>query len=637
MQRSLRVLAPFKVFVALMLMIVSIIAHVAPAHAQADTYVSEISGDELSWTDDWTPAENTPSVDDGFERFALNGNAGIVIVDWIEGSGIDAQVAETLASLTLGEETFELIDSGVTDSGAAYAFGVNAAEDFDFAIVTYVEEVGGVVRGQTFATDMATVDIALPVAQETVLFNGEPSFAGIASASEDGIELGTPDTGGSDDGEEDPSDDTTDNGADAADDGAEDTTDDGGEEDPTEESSGGSASDNELTIEMTGSEIGWSDDWELEDSLVQSDQDFESVGFINGAWIQAISFMPTGIDLDGARDAFLEGFAGDDVAIQVVDRGSYDNVSYSLDLAEIEGTLFGLFTVYIDDGEFVRSYATLSLESELGEGVDFAAGSITIDGEPIYTGVEGTGLQALIDTAAENFTPTDTVAVDDDGATEESDEPTEEATEEDEDPTEEATEEDEDPTEEATEEDEDPTEESTSGDDEDLEALGLVDTGQYESPQWGTTIDWTRDFELSESDSGPGITSDEDGGVDTVSLSWTDSADGLSSISLTVAESSGSDMAELEEFYTSDDFTSLFTGDTGEVVDSDSTETSTAVLIESESGLLYYFGANEVDGGDTLVTYVAIIDASEGADFQAAVTDGIEVDGEPIMDLLEVE
>src|SRR5690606_11394911 len=139
----------------------------------------------------------------------------------------------------------------------------------------------------------------------------------------------------------------------------------------------------------------------------------ESVGFINGAKIQSILYLPSGIDLEDARDTFLEGFAGEDIQLQTLDRGAYDNVSYSLDLSMVGDALFGLFTVYIDNADYVRSYATLAPYAALGEAVDDASASITIDGDPIYGGVQGSGLQSLIDASAGDFNPTEVVETDD--------------------------------------------------------------------------------------------------------------------------------------------------------------------------------------------------------------------------------
>jgi hypothetical protein len=170
------------------------------------------------------------------------------------------------------------------------------------------------------------------------------------------------------------------------------------EPDDGKEPSGGSGEvdGNTYVLELNGAEIAWVDPWEFDDSLNSVEDDFESMGLVGGTYIQSILFLPTGVDLEESRDAFLEGFAGDDIAVQEIDRGAYDNVSYSLDRAQISDVIFGLFTVYIDDGENVRSFATLAPEANLGDAVDLAATTITIDGEPIYSGVTGSGLQDLI-------------------------------------------------------------------------------------------------------------------------------------------------------------------------------------------------------------------------------------------------
>jgi hypothetical protein len=171
----------------------------------------------------------------------------------------------------------------------------------------------------------------------------------------------------------------------------------------------GLVDDTTYIVDLNNEEITWDEPWVFEESLNVIEADTESLGFMSETYIQSILYLPSGIDLEESRDAFLEGFASDDVAIQEVDRGAYDNVSYSLDLAEIDNALLGLFTLYIDRNDYVVSFATLAPAEELGEAVDLAADTIEIEGEPIYDGVEGAGLQDLVDASAEDFKPTDTV------------------------------------------------------------------------------------------------------------------------------------------------------------------------------------------------------------------------------------
>jgi hypothetical protein len=171
----------------------------------------------------------------------------------------------------------------------------------------------------------------------------------------------------------------------------------------------GLVDDSTYVLELNGDEIEWESPWEYAEDLNYVDDGSESVGFISGAQIQSILYLPSGIDLEDARDSFLEAFAGEDVELQTIDRGAYSNVSYSLDLAQFDDILFGLFTVYIDDDQYVRSYATLAPYTDLGDAVDDAADSITINGETIYSGVEGSGLQDLVDANAGDFAPTDVV------------------------------------------------------------------------------------------------------------------------------------------------------------------------------------------------------------------------------------
>jgi hypothetical protein len=126
--------------------------------------------------------------------------------------------------------------------------------------------------------------------------------------------------------------------------------------------------------------------------------------------------------------------------------------------------------------------------------------SIEIGGEPLLGGVDGAEVQEQLEEGEAIPFPTPSGEPDseeeDTSDNEDKKLPDEEDAEDDPAPTEESDQEEPAPTEESGQDDEEPapTEES----DADLEDLGLTGTGEYESPQYGSIVEWGSDWEVAE-------------------------------------------------------------------------------------------------------------------------------------------
>lgn len=218
-------------------------------------------------------------------------------------------------------------------------------------------------------------------------------------------------------------------------------------------------------------------------------------------------------------------------------------------------------------------------------------------------------------------------AVDDDPATEE-------ATEEPFDPaTGEATEEPFDPaTEEATEEPFDPAEQAG-----DWEAAGLIDDQSYESPQFGYTLEWSRDWAVDVYYDPP-VISDEDIEQDIVYLLWTGGPDeeAYAILGGQTANRGGPD-GDVEEWLDPDFIEATWEPhlDVEALLD-DTTRDAGAVLysvVDSEDpgGFVFYtiYQSIELEDGTTLyLTFSAGEDVVEDA--YASWASDLEVDGAPI-------
>lgn len=200
-------------------------------------------------------------------------------------------------------------------------------------------------------------------------------------------------------------------------------------------------------------------------------------------------------------------------------------------------------------------------------------------------------------------------------------------------------------TEEATEEPFDPAEESS-----DWEAAGLIDDQSYESPQFGYTLDWSRDwavdvyYDLPDEDLQP-VMSNEDIEQDIIYLVWTGGPDeeAYAILSGQTANRGGPD-GDIEEWLDPDFIEATWEPnlDVEPLLD-DTTRDSGAVLysvVDSEDpgGLVYYtiYQSIELEDGTTLyLTLSAGEDLVEDA--YASWASDIEVDGAPLEVVFEWE
>ena len=410
----------FKLLIALALLVTPLLGSVTSAAAQDtglvddSTFVSELTDEEITWSSDWEAGEDAAGSGDGFESITLSSDSGIVQIAYIEVSGDPESVlTDYIEGFTTSLGTIDNVDSDELADGW-YSLDELVGDDVAASVFGVLTELDDVSRLVIVLSPPANVSDAVDSVKSDIEFDGDDGLAGIDAVTESDVTLAEAST--SDDDDETPvADDEEDTTPEADDEETPevtlttDETPDADDEETPEDDDSNEESGNSYTFEINDAVVEWEAPWELDDSLNIIEDNYESVGFIGDQGIQSVLYMPTGVDLIEARDAFLEGFASEDVQIQEIDRGAYDNVSYSLDLAEIDGELWGLFTVYIDDGEYVLSYATLSPAEVLGASVDQAKESITINGEAIYNGVTGPGLQDLIDANIDNFAPTDTV------------------------------------------------------------------------------------------------------------------------------------------------------------------------------------------------------------------------------------
>lgn len=391
----------------------------------------------------------------------------------------------------------------------------------------------------------------------------------------------------------------------------------------------GLVDDTTYVLETTGEEITWDDPWAFDADVSEVGDGYEIVALSGNFSNLLISILPNGLDIEDARDLVLEEFQAGTDAFATIDRGSYDNISYSLDAARIDGADLGAFTLFRGGSGNMPTFAYIFIGMAQGFSEDFGSAQeeISVDGDPIFDGVDGEDLERQLRDSGGN-------------AAERSDDvPEDEATD---DPVTSESGSSEaifDLERDAPERDEDAVREdrSTSTQDEIEEEfgdLGVISQGEYVSPQFGSELVWDDTWLLHEDAEEP-VVSDEEEGTDSITLVWDD--DGIALIRVELVDARGATPGDLVEYWTSEDFLGTSTDvvledsgrDRGGVVSLDPTEDGTEVLVYREVHLL--------DNRDTLGLITFLSEPPDAEDALLDAQDGIELEEEPVLDYFEAD
>jgi hypothetical protein len=381
--------------------------------------------------------------------------------------------------------------------------------------------------------------------------------------------------------------------------------------------------------------------------------------------------LPNDFDMDEARDIFLEAFLDAGESSSTIDRGSYGQVSYSLDLLTFEEIDFGIFTLLRAGSGSTPTFAYVFLtpSSMFASEFQAAQGEVTIDGGGLFEGVDGSGLQSQL-LAAEPSTGdgADDSADDsaDDGTDDAADDTADDATDDTSDDTaddgsddngqgkgglkgadgsdssddtgDDATDDTADDSADDTSDATDDTADDTGDDGTESGETGLIDDNTFVSPAYGTVIEWSTSLVLNP-DRDPNVVVD-DGGIDSLALLLPGDAPTL--ISVTIVPAQGGSPAAYADFWSSDEYLAdsaissdsevLLTessSDVGAVVRLDYTDAGTPLIAYSEARL------DEENGSIILIQYFTALQLVEPT--LPLVQDGLTVNGEAVLDFFTLE
>lgn len=404
---------------------------------------------------------------------------------------------------------------------------------------------------------------------------------------------------------------------------------------------GAQSSDGSFEFEG-GQTITWGDDWEMDEESASSDGGVESVLFFRGSSVLSVLTVPNDFDLNEARDIFLDSFlvaVGESVTI---DRGSYGQVSYSLDLVNSDGFESGVFTLFRAGSGTTPTFAYVFFTgvSEFADEFLSAQSAFLLDGEGLFDGVEGQGLQDLLAANAGSAPPAP-AGQDADPA----DQPDETVV-----PADETVEEPDN-----TLEPEDSSNGAGSGPEglkdrgsdvdpvangpDDPAGTGLVDDSTFVSPWYGAELRWDGGWEVNV-DREPFVIESGDGGIDYIALRWT--GDGASFLTVSFVPRDGNDPATLLDLWQTDDFLAdMNIHPDGGIVLAEGTDAIAAIVIrnftDDGAEFFLYREARYDEERESVVLFNFTTVPGLAEPSLAAAQTGIELDDEPVLEFFTVE
>lgn len=143
---------------------------------------------------------------------------------------------------------------------------------------------------------------------------------------------------------------------------------------------------------VNGQTVTWSAEWSLDPEIGYVDQELELVALNRAQSILGYGATSFAVPGNQLRDVLIEGFTSEAVLHQV-DRGNYDNISYSLDITRGTGFTLALFTLVIERPTTTTIAILIDDATQFQPAMQAAQAGVTIDGTPIFNGVDGAVMQ----------------------------------------------------------------------------------------------------------------------------------------------------------------------------------------------------------------------------------------------------
>ena len=147
-----------------------------------------------------------------------------------------------------------------------------------------------------------------------------------------------------------------------------------------------------------GQALTWTDFYELDQTTVVTGDGYDIVDLNSPLGIVRVAstnFPASGAEL---RNVVIEDLQAG-LTLQQVDRGDYDNVSYSLDTTNLEGTEVGIFTLVVQGPNSTLLTMLITPVAIFGLEMEIAQVDVTIGGTGIFQGVDAPVMQQRLTSA----------------------------------------------------------------------------------------------------------------------------------------------------------------------------------------------------------------------------------------------
>lgn len=379
----------FRRLIRLVVMIAMLVATLGSAQVSAQrlpdnegVYDSELTGLEITYTDDWELADAEVLSGDEGELIFLESSAGVLMI----GFGLTDDVENSVTSTISDVDGAEIIDQGSDDD---FAWGLAGVEEsIESMSYVYVEAENGFVDDyQLVAMLMAEDDIIdqFDLVQETVSIDGGFVFVEHeADELEVLIEDGSLQSGRIDD-DSTPEDEGN-------------LTETGGTGRDTGTDTGAGEDENSYQFEMENVEVAVSGAVTIDDVQVQ-DGSYEQILLVGSGSIGAVSLIDNALDAEGTLEGFMSGFVSEMEDAEEIDSGVDNGVAWTLYSASTGGSELYVYATVdanrFDDSHYLELIAapTFTFEDEF---VDFQD-SVEVDGDGMFLESDIDDLMDIID------------------------------------------------------------------------------------------------------------------------------------------------------------------------------------------------------------------------------------------------
>jgi len=111
-----------------------------------------------------------------------------------------------------------------------------------------------------------------------------------------------------------------------------------------------------------------------------------------------LGYFPANTSVAEADAAMVGPYAQHFDDVRVIESGTTAAYSYGVSLATIDGDQYGVFSLYTEEGGsgFAEASIYIAPVDTFGDGLDAAKQDIAVDGESIFGGVQGDGVQQVL-------------------------------------------------------------------------------------------------------------------------------------------------------------------------------------------------------------------------------------------------